>query len=97
MYEVIQNPHPYKRDYVLGIVQRCLSEVRVTAGLESRALELERRGFKAIDSLHLACAEAASVDFFCSCDDRLLNKAKLQSDLKVKTVSPLELVEVLKL
>ena len=51
----------------------------------------------AFDALHLACAEAGSVDYFCSCDDRLLKKAKLQSDLKMKTMSPLDLVEELAL
>jgi hypothetical protein len=58
---------------------------------------LENQGFKAFDALHLACAEAGAVDYFCSCDDRLLKRAKLQSDLKLKTMSPLDFIEELAL
>lgn len=47
------------------------------------------------DALHLAVAEAAQADYFCTCDDRLLRKAKQIADLKVKTLSPLELIEEL--
>jgi len=50
-------------------------------------------GFKGADALHLACAEAAQVDYFCSCDDRLIRRAKTVQSLQVKVVSPLELAE----
>ena len=43
----------------------------------------------------LASAEEAEADYFCTCDDKFLRKAKAISDLKVKAVSPLELIEVL--
>lgn len=61
----------------------------------TRALALESRGFKAFDALHIACAEFSMADFFCTCDDRILGKAKQQSDMSVKVVSPLELAQEL--
>jgi predicted nucleic acid-binding protein len=48
-----------------------------------------------LDALHLASAEAAQVDYFCTCDDRLLKKAKTVHDLKTVVVSPIELAEEL--
>jgi len=48
-----------------------------------------------MDALHLACAEAADVDYFCTCDDNLLRKAKRIASLRTRIVTPLELAEVL--
>ena len=52
---------------------------------------LEQQGFKAFDALHIASAESAQVDYFCTCDDRVLKKARQQIDLAVKILSPLEI------
>jgi len=43
--------------------------------------------------LHLASAEAGEVDFFCTCDDAFIKKAKREVRGKTKVVSPLELAE----
>jgi len=40
----------------------------------------------------LASAVEAKADFFCTCDDKLLNKAKAVDTLQTKVVSPLELI-----
>ena len=97
VFEVRRNPHPQKQAFVLAIIESCSTEIRIDEQTELRAISLQNQGFKAFDALHLACAEAGSVDYFCSCDDRLLKKAKLQSDLKMKTMSPLDLIEELAL
>jgi predicted nucleic acid-binding protein len=52
---------------------------------------------KALDALHLACAESANAAYFCTCDDKFLKKAKAVKELKTSVVSPLELVEVLEI
>ena len=44
---------------------------------------------------HLALAEAADVDFFCTCDDRLLRRIRQIQGLRVKAVSPVELIQEL--
>ena len=67
----------------------------VTDAIEMRARNLLTYRVKPMDALHLACAEAASVRYFCTCDDRLLKRAKGIADLRVNVVSPLELVEEL--
>ena len=47
---------------------------------------------KPLDALHLAFASASKVDYFCTCDDKFLRKAKSLEGLKIKVVSPTELV-----
>jgi hypothetical protein len=95
VFEVRRNPHPQKQAFVSAIIDNCSAEIRIDDQIERRAMSLQGEGFKAFDALHLACAEAGSVDYFCSCDDRLLKKAKLQADLKIKTTSPLDFIEEL--
>ncbi len=41
----------------------------------SRASELENLGFKAMDALHISCAESAA-EFMLTADDGILNKAR---------------------
>jgi len=48
-----------------------------------------------LDALHLSSAEEARADYFCTCDDRLLAKAKAVRDIKTLVVSPLELIKEL--
>jgi predicted nucleic acid-binding protein len=91
--ELDQNPNPQRKAFVEEIIAQAAGFVEVDSGITERAKELEGAGFKAMDALHLACAEAEQVDFFCSCDDRLLRKAKGLSTLTVRIVSPLELAE----
>jgi predicted nucleic acid-binding protein len=40
----------------------------------------------------LASAEEGLADFFCTCDDRFLKKAKASKGIKTKVVSPVELI-----
>jgi predicted nucleic acid-binding protein len=46
----------------------------VTPAIKTRALALKQGGCKALDALHLNCAEAAGADQFLTCDDRLLRR-----------------------
>ncbi|MCI0525518.1 MAG: nucleic acid-binding protein [Acidobacteria bacterium] len=55
--------------------------------------ELNAKGIMALDALHLAAAEAGQADYFCTCDDKLLKKAKRLCSPTIKAVSPIELLE----
>ena len=88
---VNKNPIPHKRAFVPAILDLAESTIFLDDAIEQRAKVLESRGFKAFDALHIASAESTAVDYFCTCDDRALRKARLQTDLSVKIVSLLEL------
>lgn len=89
--EVERSPEPKRKAYVSSVLKKAEVAITVNDEIEIRAKELEERGFKAFDALHVASAEFGRVDYFCSCDDRLLKKSRRQTDLSVKVVSPLEL------
>lgn len=69
-----RNPFALRRRWI----EKCLrlAEVSVTLSetIKSRALALEQTGIKALDALHLACAEAAGAERFLTCDDRLIQR-----------------------
>jgi len=57
---------------------------------QTRAQELERLGFKALDALHVACAEAGGADVLLTVDDRMLAKAQgLKNKLRVRVENPI--------
>jgi predicted nucleic acid-binding protein len=93
VFEVSRTPHPQRRAFVFEVLEQASSVVTFTDEIEQRAEVLVQRGFKAIDSLHIASAEAGHADYLCTCDDRFLKKAQLQQDLLVKVVSPLKLAD----
>ena len=95
VYETEQNPWPLRKEHALAVLSRAVEFIHLTETIEKRAQELNAQGFKPLDALHLAMAEAGNVDYFCTCDDRLLRKARRMKDLQVKVVSPLDLVKEL--
>jgi len=61
--------------------------------MEERADYFVKKGIKPLDALHLASASISKIDYFCTCDDRFLKKARTIIELTTKVVSPTELVE----
>lgn len=92
-FELAQNPDPLRRMYVAEVLSDAEIRVQVDTVVHMRARELEASGLRGMDALHLACAEAAHADYFCSCDDRLLRRARTIKNLRVRVVSLLELAE----
>lgn len=73
-------------------MNRCLKlaayDQEVDEGIRERAQELEKEGLKAIDALHVACAEAAGGEYFLTCDDQVLRR--YQGGIKV--LNPVDFV-----
>ena len=68
--------------------------VALSDSLLERASEIISLGFKDMDSLHMAMAEEGKAEYFVTCDDRIVRKAKkCQQSLKVKVCSVLEFLE----
>ena len=75
------------------MLDRMVIAILITEEIETRALNLQSRGFRALDALHLASAESGEVDFFCTCDDRFLSRIRQMTDCKIRVVSPIELLQ----
>jgi predicted nucleic acid-binding protein len=95
VFEVKQNPQGLRREFGLEVLAKASAFVELNESIEKRAKEFDQVGIRPLDALHLASAEEAGVDYFCTCDDKFLRKAKAISDLKTKVVTPIELVEVI--
>lgn len=89
------NPYEDRRTYAQNILDQASMKIEYTDDIKERAKEFSTFGIKAFDALHLASAESAAVDYFCTCDDRLLNRGRQITSLKVKIVTPIELIQEL--
>jgi predicted nucleic acid-binding protein len=93
--EIRRNPLHQRREFGEQVLKRTKSTISVDEQIATRSAEFVQSGVKAMDALHLAVAESADVDYFCTCDERFLRRAKSISDLRTVVVSPLELIEVI--
>jgi len=95
LFEIKSAPSSMRREYALEVLSKARTFVRLNERTEKRAARFVALGVKPLDALHLASAEAAKADRFCTCDDRLLQKAKVIAGLRIRPVSPIELIEEL--
>lgn len=91
-YEVSRIPDEARRSEVLSVLALASERLRLTADVEALALNFEQSGLGAMDAIHLALASTAEADFFCTCDDRLFQRAKALSGLSCKVTTLLGLV-----
>jgi predicted nucleic acid-binding protein len=92
LFEIHRNQNPIRRQFALKILSKATQFVEITEQIEKRACELVEQEIKPIDALHLALAEHAEADYFCTCDDRLSRRAKSLENLLTNVVFPTELI-----
>jgi predicted nucleic acid-binding protein len=90
--EIGRIPDRNRRNNALDILEIAKETLELTPEIEVLARRFGTEGTKTMDALHLAFASASEVDYFCTCDDKFLIKAKNFSGLKTKVVSPTELI-----
>lgn len=95
LFEVSRNPHHTRREYAVEVLSLAQITVLLNEKIKRRANELNSIGLDPLDALHVASAEDTHADYFCTCDDRLLKKARGLEDLETKVVNPIELIEEL--
>lgn len=92
MFEAEQITLPARKAYVLEVLLRANLFIQTSESCEEQAQEFVRFGIKPMDALHLALSVKAQADYFCTCDDRFLRRAKQADTSSTKVVSPLELI-----
>jgi len=92
LFEIGRIPDQDRKEEAFAILKIAKETVELTPELEALARRLESSGLKPLDALHLAFASASKADYFCTCDDKFLKKAKSFKKLNTKVVSPTELV-----
>jgi len=74
LFELQKTPNIHRKRYVLNVLNKGKFFISLNDEIKKRARALNTIGIKPVDALHLACAEAAQADYFCTCDDRLKRK-----------------------
>lgn len=88
-YENNRNPNLFQQRAMMRYLQMATQKQRVNSSIKARAEELEQQGVKAIDALHVACAEMSKSDYFLTCDKRLINRC---SSLSLKVLNPVDFI-----
>lgn len=90
VYEIQLTPDTERRRRVLSLLHAQHSAVRTEAEEGVRAEALQRLGFKAVDSLHIACAEKAGAVLLTT-DDQLLRTAhRNAAQLRIRAMNPVD-------
>ena len=93
LFEIGRIPDQARKDDAVAILKRIAKEIiELTPEHEVLARRLEASGLKPLDALHLAFASASRVDYFCTCDDKLLKNAKRFEELNTIAINPTQLV-----
>ncbi len=96
-FEINRMPDAERQSRAREMLRLASQTLKLVDEVQTHARQLNDQGVKPMDSLHLAFASWARADFFCTCDDKLVRKAKKVNSLNTTVVTPLQLiVEVVK-
>lgn len=90
-FELDRNPHPIRKTYALDVLAKATVSIETDPQIEEQARTFQAKGIKPMDALHLASAVVAKADYFCTCDDRFLKRAKTMDTGHTKVISSIEL------
>jgi len=76
VYENRMSPLVERREYVATYLDLAATFVTADPALLDRAKAIEAQGIKPLDALHLASAERGRAEWFVTCDDRILKRAR---------------------
>jgi predicted nucleic acid-binding protein len=76
VYENRMSPLVERREYVATYLDLAATSVTADPALLDRAKAIEAQGIKPLDALHLASAERGRAEWFVTCDDRILKRAR---------------------
>lgn len=86
-FEIANTRDALRQARVRDVLKLAGQVVKLTDETEAEAEIFVASGVTPIDALHLATASGAQADYFCTCDDPLLKKAKKFKRIKTKVPS----------
>ena len=91
-YENSLNPYDDIRQEIEMAASLASEKITPDDSILSAAKELESKGIKPRDSMHLACALKWKAEYFLTCDDKLIKKAS-ELNMNIKIINPLRFIE----
>ena len=92
-YENLFNPFEERKKSVAAWKYRSVLDISEISDIIDIAKGVQQHGVKSKDALHLACAIAASCDYFLTTDDDLVKNLAVLD--KIKTINPISFIKVL--
>ena len=92
VFETEANPDVVRREFATQAITKATEFMQSNDQVKGKAQMFVASGIKPLDALHLAFAVVAQANFFCTCDDRFLKKARSLDTSPTVVVSPVELV-----
>lgn len=90
-YENSLSPFSERKERVSNYIELASRTVKMTDAIRKRAIALEAAGFDSLDAMHLACAESGGAEYFVTCDDTIIKKARKEGNaVSLSVCSPLE-------
>jgi len=90
-----KNPYHWVKIRIDELISKADTKIKVNSNTRRQAKVFENSGLTSMDALHLAAAIQGKADFFITCDDSFLKKAKkVTSDQIIKIMNPIEYVLV---
>lgn len=86
-YENARNPYTERHIFVAALLRNARMIQTLNDTLVKRAHDIEKFGIQGIDALHLACAEKLKIDYFVTCDDKIIKRYTG----KIKVINPVDL------
>jgi hypothetical protein len=84
LFEISRIPDQDRKRDALAILKIAKETVGLTSEIETLAGDLVATGFSPMDSMHFAFASASKIDYFCTCDDQFLKKAKAFEGVNIR-------------
>lgn len=90
-YENSLSPFMERKERVSDYIAIASRTIKMSDAIRKRAIVFEQAGFDSLDAMHLACAEFGGAEYFITCDDTIIKKARKDRKLVLLSVcSPLE-------
>ena len=90
-FEIHRIADQTRQNGILHFLSYSSSFQSLTPAIEQRGIELNQLGFKRLDALHLAAAEALMVDAVLTTDDQLLRRAvQHTAHLTISVLNPVQ-------
>ena len=95
-FEIDRIPNQYKKSQTKKMLNLARLSIKINDEIEAKAELFIKAGIKPMDALHLASASWIKADYFCTCDDKLINQSQKLTDIETQVISLLALaIEVL--
>jgi len=91
-YENSKNPFLERKIWISGYLSQSLFYQKLNLKIKERAKEITSMKISSIDSLHLASAETARVDYFITCDYDIIRKYSGE----LIALNPIDFIQVLR-